>query len=90
MLDLREWRTSWTGSRWKEAIGIGIGEAQLAERIRLATRKGSLSPFCPCPVLSPPFCRCWLSETPGLSPFLRGSRFIHCTLIVTALLGRLR
>jgi putative transposase len=40
MLDLREWRTSWTGSRWKEAIGIGIGEAQLAERIRLATRTG--------------------------------------------------
>lgn len=40
MLDLREWQTCWTGSRWKEVIEIGVAEAQLEERIRLATRTG--------------------------------------------------
>jgi putative transposase len=40
LLDLQEWQTCWTGSVWREALEKGVGEAQLAERIRLATRTG--------------------------------------------------
>jgi putative transposase len=40
LLDLQEWQTCWTGSLWRKALEEGTGEAQLAERIRLATRSG--------------------------------------------------
>ena len=33
-------RTCWTGPLWKQALQDGVGEALLAERIRLATRTG--------------------------------------------------
>ena len=40
LLDLQEWQTCWTGPLWKQALQDGVGEALLAERIRLATRTG--------------------------------------------------
>jgi putative transposase len=40
LLDLQEWQTCWTGPLWQQALETSLGEAMLAERIRLATRTG--------------------------------------------------
>lgn len=40
ILDMTEWRQSWTAAAWGRVVGLGIGDAQMAERIREATRSG--------------------------------------------------
>jgi putative transposase len=39
-LDMAEWERRWTAGRWREALGGGIDDAALWERIREATRTG--------------------------------------------------
>ena len=40
ILDMAEWERRWTGGTWREALAGGIGDAELMERIREATRTG--------------------------------------------------
>ena len=40
LLDLEQWGRQFTGEYWREALGIGLRDAAMEERIREATRRG--------------------------------------------------
>jgi putative transposase len=40
-LDLSEWARRYNGARWREALRVGVAEAEMAERLRAATRRGN-------------------------------------------------
>ena len=40
LLDMAEWRQAWTAARWQTALEDGIGDVEVVERIREATRTG--------------------------------------------------